>query len=588
MKDGNGTVIYVGKAKNLSNRVRSYFAAGTTDNRFICVNIRKLVADIEVVLTSSEKEALLLENNLIKQFSPRFNIKLRDDKDYLFIRLDRDHDWPKLEVVRRPQKDVAQYFGPYHSASAARETLRLVRRHFKIRSCKDSQMSGRLRPCLQHQIHRCLGPCVLNVDRNEYLLQVEYARLFLLGRLEELVRGLKTRMMQASERFEYEKAGVLRDQIRAVEQTLSPQRVVAHRGGDQDVIGMHRQGDLVQLVILEVREGRLQGKVDFFFSGQELPDMEIASSFIMQRYKDGPEIPQEIIVSRRVDHVTALSQILSERRGRNVRVFHPLRGSKVDQAAMADLNAQQLLKNRLQEADSVELRLKAVQTRLRLPVLPRRIECVDISHLGGEDTVGAIGVVMDGEVQRSLGRTYRVRTAGAGDDYGAMTEVLTRRFVRARNNERGWEPPDLLVVDGGRGQLSVACAVLEELGMEAQPVISLAKERAAQENGSSDRVFLPGRKNPIPLRARVSPLHILAMVRDEAHRLAITYQRKTRRKKIVASELDGIPGIGPKTKAALLKQMGSVKRIREATVEDLVGVSGIGRALAETIKQSLA
>ncbi len=587
MKDARENVIYVGKAKNLSNRVRSYFTPSSTDTRFFRRNIRRVVADIEIVLTATEKEALLLENNLIKLHLPRFNIRLRDDKDYLCLRLDRNQKWPKLEVVRRPKKDKAIYFGPYHSASLARETLKLARRHFKIRSCKDSQMANRMRPCLQHQIRRCLGPCVLDVDQTAYHCQVEYVRLFLLGRREELARELKGSMEEASLALEYEKAAVIRDQIKAIEETLAPQRVVTPGGIDQDILGLYRQGDHVEIVILEVRSGLLKGKRDFHFSGQEFPDEEILSSFIVQRYNAETGIPKEILVSRSLDDEIALSELLSDIRGNQVRLIHPKRGSRTSQTGMADLNARQLLESRLQEADAIEDRLTKIQQRLRLPRLPRRIECVDISHLGGGDTVGAISVVVDGKAVRSKGRTYKVRTASEGDDYGAMTEVLTRRFSRARKNEDGWEAPDLLIVDGGRGQLGVAKTVLGELELNDQPVVALAKERSSSSDPKRDRVFLPGRKNPIPLKARVSPLHMLAMARDEAHRLAVTYQRKLRKKKTTRSELDKIQGVGPKVKTALLKKIGSVKKIKKASLKELEAVSGIGPSLARKIKKGL-
>ncbi|MCP4606721.1 MAG: excinuclease ABC subunit UvrC [Proteobacteria bacterium] len=587
MKDARKNIVYIGKAKNLSKRVHSYFTPSTSDERFFRLNIRRLVADIEIVLTASEKEALLLENSLIKLHSPRFNVLLRDDKDYLCLRLDRSHPWPKLEVVRRPKTDGAAYFGPYHSASAARETLRLVRRHFKIRSCKDRAMANRVRPCLQHQMHRCLGPCVLDVDQTEYRRQVEYVRLFLLGRREELVDELKKQMGEAAEKFEYERAALLRDQVQAVEATLTPQQVVTIGGPDQDVIGMYRQGDQVQIAVMEVRKGRLSERHDFHFPGQEFPDEEIVSSFAVQRYHEQGRIPQEIIVSRPLDDTEALSELLSERRGKKVHVIHPRRGPRTSQTAMADLNAKQLLEFRLKEADSVVERLTAVQNRLHLSKLPRRIECVDISHLGGGDTVGAIGVVVNGEVNRRLGRTYRLRTPTQGDDYAAIAEVLTRRFIRARNKEEGWQAPDLLVVDGGRGQLGVARAVIADLDLKPQAVVSIAKEHSERKGAEQDRVFLPGRKNPIPLKARTSPLHLLAMARDEAHRRAVQYQRKVREKKAIGSELDRINGVGPKLKTALLKQIGSVKRIRKASADDLTAVPGVGPALAKKIKKSL-
>ena len=588
MKTPRGTIIYIGKAKNLKERVRSYFTESKSDNRFITRHVHKLVGDIETIITNTEKEALLLENNLIKTHSPRFNVRLRDDKNYLSLRLDTKARWPRLEIIRRPKKDGAFYFGPYHSASSARETLKLVNKYFKLRSCKDRVMANRTRPCLNYQMHRCFGPCVLDVDEDDYRQQVEYVRLFLSGRRDDLVRELKNRMQKAADEFEYEKAALLRDQIVAVKETLAPQRVVMPGGVDQDVVGLYREGDQIVIAILEIRSGQLKGKVDFYFSGQEFPDFEILSSFIMQRYSDLSALPREIIVSTDLLDKAVLSELLTERSGRKVSVLHPLRGSRAQLAEMAVINARQLLELRIREEDVVQERLQAIQKRLRLTLLPERIECVDISHLGGGDTVGAISVTIRGQIERSLGRTYRVRNVAEGDDFAAMAEVLKRRFRRAMAEEKGWEAPDLLVVDGGRGQLSAALAALKELSVSSQSVVALAKERKGEgETLKTDRIFLPGRMNPIPLKAGISPLQILAAARDEAHRLANGYQRKMRRKKAIGSELDDIPGVGPKLRGMLLRKLGSVKKIRESSLEDLAGIPGVGQKLAQRIRDGL-
>jgi len=587
MKNSEGTIVYVGKAIDLSHRVRSYFAQGSTDTRFIARNVRRLVEDVELVITTSEKEALLLESSLIKQHTPIYNIMLRDDKSHLCLRLDRSHPWPRFEIVRRPKKDGALYFGPYTSAAAARETIKLVRRHFKIRSCTNRFMANRVRPCLQHQMHRCLGPCVLDVNPEEYQRQVEYARLFLLGRRDELLGELTERMKEAAAKYDYERAAYLRDQVRAVELTLAPQQVITPAGGDQDVIGMHRHGDQVQVAVMEVREGKLQGRQDYHFTGQEFPDGEMLSSFIVQRYDAGEMIPEEILVSRFLDDLGALAELLTERRGKKVRVSHPRRGHKVSKIEMADANARQLLETRLKEDESVSERLEVVRRRLRLPALPRRIECVDISHLGGKGAVGSVAVVVNGQVRRPLGRTFRLKVTAEGDDYGGVMEVLSRRFTRARNGEEGWEAPDLLVIDGGRGQLGVAVAVLADLDFGEQSVVSIAKERVGKEGAESDRIYLVGRKNPVPLRANVSPLMMIALARDEAHRLAVTYQRKLRSKQTRGSELDRIPGVGPRMRAAILTRLGSVKRVRGATLEELESVPGVGPKMARKIKDAL-
>lgn len=585
MKDKQGRIVYVGKAVNLRARVRQYFTPGSSDSRVMIGTLRRRVADVDTVVTSSEKEALLLEFNLIQRHRPKFNIRLRDDKNFLCLRLDERHAWPKLELVRRPKRDGTHYFGPYHSATAARETLKLVNRHFELRSCSNRAFAGRTRPCLQHQIHRCLAPCVLEVDSEEYARQVRYVRLFLEGRRSDLVSELERRMRAAAGEMAYERAAVLRDQLRAVEQTLEPQRVTSFRRVDQDVVGLYREGDRVQIAVLVVRSGRLTGRLDFAFARQEFPDEEVLSSFLVQRYAEGVQIPHEVLVSQLLPDAAPLAELLTEERGRTVRVIHPRRGPRVDQIRMADHNAEQAFTARGSEERALEEQLAAIQRRLRLPREPRSIECVDISHLGGTNPVGAIGAVRDGRVDRRAGRTYKLHGAGEGDDYAAIAELLGRRFKRAVAGEEGWEPPDLLLIDGGRGQLSRALAVLGELGVEDQPVAALAKERAGSASAANDRVFLPGRANPIPLRAGTSPLRMLALARDEAHRLANRFQSRTRRKAAVTSELDRIPGVGPKIKSALLKQLGSLEKIRTATLEELTEVPGVGPKLAQKIKE---
>jgi excinuclease ABC subunit C len=589
MRDSRGRAIYVGKAVNLRRRVRQYFAPSSSDTRPSLGEIRSCTRDVEVVVTRSEKEALLLELNFVQRLHPRLNVRLRDDKDFLSLRLDRTAKWPRLELVRRPRSDGAAYFGPFPSASAARETLKLVNRHFKLRSCRDRNFSNRVRPCVQHQIHRCLAPCVFEVSREEYMRQVEYVRLFLEGRRDDLLRELERRMQCEAAAMEYERAAVHRDQISAVERTLAPQRVTEVRDVDQDVVGLHRQGDLVQLVVLEVRSGRLAGRRDYSFSRQEAPDEDLVASFLLQRHTVGKAaIPDEVVVPCELPASSAVAEILSEQRGgKAVRLIYPRRGPRRDQARLAELNARQAFEAGFGEQRALEERLAALQRRLRLPDSPRRIECVDIAHLGGRDAVGAIGTVVDGAVARGEGRRYRIRSAAAGDDYAAIAEVLSRRFRRAAQDTEKWRAPDLLVVDGGRGQLDRAVAALEELGFAAQPVVALAKARRDDESTKSDRVFLPGRKNPIPLRSGTSPLLLLAAARDEAHRLANTYQRKTRARRTVRSKLDDVPGVGPKLKKELIAACGSPRGVRDALLEDLLAVPGVGPAIAERIRDHL-
>ncbi|MBN2344730.1 MAG: excinuclease ABC subunit UvrC [Deltaproteobacteria bacterium] len=588
MKDLKGKIVYVGKAKNLKSRVRQYFHAATSDTRYFVKNLRQKLSTIETVITSTEKEAILLEYNLIQKHTPRYNIRLTDDKSFLCLKLNLDAEWPKLELVRRPQKkDKALYFGPYPSATGARQTLKLVNRHFKLRSCRDSNFKNRVRPCLQHQIKRCLAPCTLPVDRSEYNQQIQFVRLFLDGKKEDLIRQLQKQMEEAAQHMAYEVAATLRDQIAAIEDTISPQRITEISNEDRDIFGLYREGDRVTIVIMQIVKGRLEGRRDFFFKGQEFPDEELLSSFIIQQYRQSYEIPDEILVPASLEDMDALTEVLCDKREKKMRIHHPKRGKRVEQLKMAHANAIEVFTLRTRQEQDMESRLQAIQHTLHLPRFPRRIECIDIAHFAGTNTVAAISAVVNGKIDAKTQRVYNVKSDTGGDDYLAMHEVLTRRFTRAVKQESGWEAPDLLVIDGGKGQLNIALAVLEELGVHDQPVVALAKERQGVDSAETDRAFLPNRINPVAVRAQTSALFILSMARDEAHRLANGFQEKSRRKKTLVSALDTIPNVGPKTRQALLRHFGSVKRIRESTADQLTQVKGVSLTLAQTILNAL-
>jgi len=588
MRDLRGRVVYVGKAKSLHHRVRQYFAPSTTDVREFVRGLKDRLATIDCIVTNTEKEALLLEHNLIQRHLPRYNVRLTDGKQFLCLRLDPRAAWPRLEMTRKPADDGALYFGPFHAASAARQTLKLINRHFKLRSCADRAFAARTRPCLQHQIKRCSGPCVLPVDREMYGRQVEYVRLFLEGRRDDLLAALEREMRRVADDMAYERAAVLRDQIAAVESTLAPQRIVDFRDVDQDVVGLHREGGEVQIAVLEVIGGRLAGKDDYHFDDQEFPDAEVLSSFLVQRYSRALHVPDEVLVPVTLPDASAIAEILSDARKSAVRVLCPKRGQRLAQIRLAELNARKTFEVSTGAAQAARNRLANAQRRLDLPTLPRRVECVDVAHLGGSHTVGAISAVVDGAVDRRAARTFKLREAWEGDDFGAIAEVLRRRFTRAAVGEEEWAPPDLLVVDGGRGQLARAVAVLSDLGFADQPVVALAKERAGAEAAATDRIFLRDRANPLPLKAESSALYLLAMARDEAHRLANSYHGKLRRRSAIGSALDRVSGIGPKLRRALLTHFGSVGRIRDASESELTAVPGVGPALAKRIKEELA
>lgn len=581
-----GKVLYVGKARSLRSRVRSYFQPGSSDLRAFVSRLERELADIETFVTHTDKEAALLENQLIKSNQPKYNVKLRDDKEYLSLRLDTKKPWPRLEVVRRPKPDGAQYFGPYHSATAARQTLRLVNRHFQLRTCTDTEFRLRSRPCLQHQIKRCPAPCVLDVDEEEYRVQVIDVARFLEGRHDELVRDLERRMKAASQTLEYERAARYRDQLRAVERAREEQRVSGVQKSDQDVLGFHRQGDQVEIAVLSLRGGRLFAVRTMPLRRVALPNDEMLGDFLRQHYAERSELPDEILVPVPIEMSEALEELLSENRKRRVSIVQPRRGAKVKLLDLARENAAHAFNEKERAREDVEARLEALQTQLRLSVLPRRIECVDISHIGGEETVAVFVALEDGALAKERYRSFRVKQVSGGDDYAAMYEVLARRLRRGHRGEKGWELPDLLVVDGGKGQLGVAIRACEDVGATDLEVASVAKPRvtaSGQEEG--ERVFRPGQKNPIPVRSS-SALSLLLLARDETHRASNALRKKVGRKKRLRSELDTVPGIGPKTRNKLLASLGSLDAVLSATKEALIE-AGATRRQAEAIERAL-
>jgi excinuclease ABC subunit C len=610
-RDRRGEVLYVGKAKSLRARVRSYFQEGASDDRAFIPLLRKNVGDFETLVTSTEKEAAILENNLIKERRPRYNVKLRDDKEYLSLRLGLDHAWPRLELVRRPKDDDARYFGPYHSATAARRTLHLVERHFQLRTCSDRELGSRKRPCLKYQIKRCPGPCVYDVDRELYAQQVRAVGLFLAGRHDELSAELEQRMRQASQNLEFELAGAYRDQLAAVESIRQQQRVFQITDCDQDVLGLYREAELIELSLMVVRSGRVVDIASFSNKRVEVPDDEVVATFLREHYGDegagAAHIPDEIVLPVLPEGADGVAEWLGERRqaasgaarrSAKVELIAPQRGPRRELLDLAQENARHAFESKRRAADDVDERLARVQERLRLPTLPRRIECCDISHLGGEDTVGAVVALENGVPDKKRYRTYKVRTAGEGDDYRAMYEVLLRRFRRGaeakvakisasdeatagagvpESNDE-WQLPDLFVVDGGRGQLAVALTAAHDLGLHDLCIVGLAKERESPLGEKFvDRVYLPGQKNPIPLRPNSPELFLLARARDEAHRFANRGRKKVGKRRRFESELDRVPGIGDKTRKALLTALGSVAALRTASDEAILAVPGVTR-----------
>jgi excinuclease ABC subunit C len=641
MKDRAGEIIYVGKALSLRSRVRSYFTKA--DTRAFVQILDTVLGDIEVILTNTEKEALLLENELIKKHHPRFNVMLRDDKNFISLRLDVKQPYPRLEVVRRIRRDGARYFGPYSSATSIRDTLRIVNRHFQLRTCSDSVMSNRRRPCLQYQIKRCPGPCVYAVPHEEYKRSIDDVSLFLSGKTDDLTQQLTDRMKSAAKELRFEDAAQLRDQLSAVGRSLEKQRSVNVDPIDQDVFATFREGPLLLMQVLFIRGGRLSGGRHFPFKGQEFPDEELLEQFLSQYYDGGAFIPREVLLPIELANAHVLEEWLSERKNERVHVLAPQRGEKTRLLEMARENAEHNFQEWRSRHANDEETLIRLQKRLRLTRLPRRIECYDNSHLQGTLAVGSRVSFLDGEPDKTQYRHYKVRTAAGNDDFQMMYEVLHRRLTRGIAEG---DLPDLIVIDGGKGQLNVARTVLRALSLRDQvDLCSLAKSRVVDdeelfaarqgfvpddfkvEEGqapdaeaaeqiepaepgegedlrrgagksrnrgrykkgsverSPERVFLPGQKNPIVLRANSAELFLLQRLRDEAHRFAITFQRKLRRNANFRSVLREIPGIGDTRQKSLLRHFGSLRRVREAAVDEIAQVEGFPQKLAEEVWQ---
>jgi excinuclease ABC subunit C len=598
MKDRAGEVVYVGKAASLRSRVRSYFDAGRSDDRAFVGLLDELLGDLDVIVTRSEKEAILLENELIKKHKPRFNVRLRDNKDFIVLRLDERNPFPRLEVMRARQqtKDGARYFGPYSSASSIRETLRLVNRHFQLRTCTDHVFEHRRRPCVLYQIQRCPAPCVYDVPPEAYRESVRDAIQFLEGRETELIQRLRGRMEEVAAGLRFEEAARLRDQLAAVERSLERQAVLWGDQADRDVIGLYREGPSLVIQVLSVRSGKLQDSRAHAFTQQEFPDGEVLSSFVGLYYEQNP-VPEELLLPMEPENAGALADVLSERRGKRMQLLTPQRGARAGLLEVAAKNAAQSFRSWQERDEEREKALIALARALHLTKAPRWMECYDISAFQGSVAVGSGVSMKDGEPDKANYRHYRVKSVTGQDDFAMLYEVLSRRLKRAIFEGSF---PDLIVIDGGKGQLNAALAAAKDLGIPAKPspgnedapfveMIGLAKSRlladgaASEVTRSPERVFLPRRKDPIVLRQNSAELFLLTRLRDEAHRFAITFHRKLRRAGNFRSVLEEIGGIGRERRKALLRHFGSLKRVKEATAEEIGRVEGFGAGQARAV-----
>lgn len=576
MKDARGKIIYVGKAVVLKNRVRQYFQRNKGHTPKVRAMVEK-IADFETIMTGSEVEALILECNLIKKHRPRYNISLKDDKSYPYVKVTLQEEFPRVFVTRRILKDGARYFGPYTNVTAVHESLKLLRRLFPLRSCR--QMGER--PCLEYHIKRCIAPCTGNVDREEYDAMIRAVLLFLEGRTEDVERELSARMQAAAESYHFELAARLRDQLAAVRRVAEKQNIVTG-AGDQDAIGMARSDIGVCVQIFFIRVGKMLGREHFLLQGsEEESDEALLTAFLQQYYHQAAFVPREVLLPMELEETELLSEWLSEKKGGKVQIFVPQRGSKRDIVNMAEGNAEKYLRDeaeRVKQANAQTLgAVEELGHYLGLRELPNRMECFDISHNQGSETVASMVVFEGGLPKKSDYRRFKIRSAeGKPDDFKSMREVTTRRYGKLTEEEL----PDLIVIDGGKGQLSSALEIIRGAGHLKVPVVGLAKQ--------FELIFVEGSSDPVVLPRHSQALYLIQRIRDEAHRFAITYHRKLRGKRNLVSVLDHIDGIGPKRRKMLWSHFGNLNRIKAASVEELAAVEGMNLPAAEAVYQFFA
>jgi excinuclease ABC subunit C len=625
MKGADGRVLYVGKADLLRHRVRSYFGSKAgLDSRIVRMTAE--VADVDYIVTDTVSEAYLLECNLIKEHRPRFNIRLRDDKSYPFVKITLSEDFPRIVRTRKLNRDGSRYFGPYASASSVDETLKLLRRIFPFRTCNLEIPEGKRvleRPCLLYYIKRCQGPCIQAIEKAEYRATIDRVVDFLEGRQEGIADQLRGEMEGHSSALRYEQAAIARDKLRAVERTIEQQKVAAYSRAEQDVIGIAREEGEACLQLFVIRNGKMIGREPFIVEGaRDVTDAEVLGSFLQQYYAATERPPREVVLPFAPSDADALAAFLADRRGSRVALTVPERGDKRRMVALASQNAVEALSREraewLADAGKRDEALEALAAALGLPRPPERIECYDMSNISGTSAVGSMVVFINGRPEPREYRRFRIRSGETPDDFRMMAEVIRRRFSRASRlraetgalslaavgaeasfeelagdadaadlppsptaaRDAGWALPDLVIVDGGKGQLSAAKGVLRELQLDEVPVAGLAKR--------FEELYLPERSDPIVLARNSQGLYLVQRIRDEAHRFAITYHRVVRGRRALASVFDEVEGIGPVRKKALLKRFGSVRRIREASVEELAETPGIPRDLAGRLKRHLA
>ncbi len=582
-KDDKGSVVYVGKAANLRNRVRSYFSASPTRSPKLA-HLARTTADFEFIVTESEMEALVLECSLIKRYRPRYNVRFRDDKRYPYIRISWQEEFPRVQIVRRPQRDGANYYGPFASSAAMHQTLDTLRRIFPYVTCRRKLTGTDERACLYYHIKRCPAPCIGAISQEEYRALIEGVCLFLEGKQEAILDSLHLQMEEAARDMEFERAASLRDQIRGIERAMEKQRIVFRTKVDQDVIALARRDGEACAQVFFVRGGKLIGRESFLLEGTKGEETrEVLTSFLKQFYDAVAYVPSEILLGSEIDEASVIRAWLQERRGAKVALSVPRRGKKRGLVRLAEENAAQTLAHlEAQEAIDEEKAMAALtdlQERLGLEVLPLRIEAYDISNIQGVAATGSMVVFQKGVPQRGAYRHFRIKSVQGANDYAMMQEVLQRRFSRALDEQNAWATlPYLVVIDGGKGQLNAALEVLAEHGLEV-PIVALAKER--------EEIYHLGSDRPLQLPDDSPALRLMQRLRDEAHRFALGYHQKLRRRRSLATILEEIPGIGPKRRRALLKQFGSLEGIRQASLQELAAVEGMNEIVAQKVRDFL-
>ena len=599
MRDGSGDVLYVGKAASLRHRLRSYFASQANLEPKIRTMVSK-VADFDFIVTESEQEAVILESNLIKRHKPVYNARLKDDKSYPFIKIDVTEDFPQVYITRRVPNDGSRYFGPFASASSVRRTLALLKKLFPYRSCTKTITGTDPRPCLEYHINRCVAPCIGAVNKEQYREIIDQVILFMEGKSDRIVKSIALRMRAAAEELEFERAAVLRDQVRAIERVHEGQKVLHLTSENLDVIAAVQSKGEAWVEVFFIRQGKLIGRDHFMMAGTEGDGPEkILTAFVEQFYAANPYVPPRILMQHPLEDADAVLEWLQKKRQGPVKVYVPQRGEKRKLVQMVAENAAQGLEQlriKHEDAEGLDAAMAELQEALSLPSLPSRIEAYDISNIQGTNPVGSMVVFVDGKRKSSDYRKFKVNTVEGIDDYSMMREVLTRRFRRlarsrddaptngssggASQGDQAWETvPNLVLIDGGRGHLSAALQVFLELGIDFVPLASLAKE--------NEEIFVPQVPEPIVLPRESKGLFLVQRVRDEAHRFAITFHRQRRSKSSLGSAMDLIPGIGPKRRRMLLRRFGSVKGVRDAELDELAAVPGMTVSLAQRVKERL-